>query len=465
MLPPTRPALALLVTLASLPAHAELALVPVVLAHFGDGEHAQRLQRIIEVQLQLVEELEVNDPEALERDLGTKDVAATDPERLADALARLEQQALVYAVAPPEAEGELVLALFRTQDAAIIFARLVNVRQAARRPTDPLAKDLAAAARALHQRPRIDDDELAALGLRTLAPAPAAPLPPTTHPPAPTASEAVARVAGTHELGRVSLTLSPTFLSYRACQPEDPADAAPFACESAAGTPDIRVLVDPLTSPVAGEAHLELYPLPWLGFEARGSALYARLRAGTRDEPLAALTPNPFTLFAGHGLVAANLRLPFGSPALRGAVGLRAGYHLAWSVAEAQNLEAGGRKLTLLPSYASHNGLLGASARWAVGEALRVTLDIDGLAGPHLEGPTRVGEGAFALGGRAHLGLDVRLLLGLYASFFMDVSALSIGSSGVFEQAPRFTLALEPFRSGQVVLAAARAGIGLGWRF
>lgn len=466
--------LALLALLAARPAVAEGELIPVVVAAFGESEPQVRLLRAAELELQLVEELVVSDDRDLRAELGSDDVAGADPERLADALARLEQQALVYAVPPPYADGELIIAVFRTNDAAVVFARLIDVGEALQRPGAALTRDLAEAVRTLHTRERLGDDELAALGLRSFEPAapeepaapPEEPAPEEPAPEEPPPADAPApALAG--ELGRFAVTLSPTFLYYRACQPADPKRTAPFACTSREDTPDIAVLIDPLSSPVAAEAHLELTPLPWLALEARGSALYARLQAATRGQRLEALSPNPFAVLAGHGLLAASLRLPFGSPELGGAAGLRAGYHLAWAFADEQVLEVGARRLKfpLLPSYASHHALLGGSAVLAVGDALRFTLDVDGLLGPHLEGPNRVGASALALGGRAHLGFDVRLLLGLYASFFLDVSALSVGTSGVFEQAPRYTLALEPFDSGQVLLAFARAGIGLGWRF
>lgn len=475
-------------TLAASPSHGQRP-TPVMVLPFADDGPARELSDALELELELAETVLLSSPRALYDELDA-DVLRPDArrelprERVADALALLEQQALVYAVVDGD---DVVLALFRTNDAAIVWAERLglpdaqaDVRALAGRVRDALGD--------LHVRRRLPDDELVALGLRR---------PPPREAPAPDegkaatgASEADANEgarasadaagdspkpvvdaplpAGLDRLGRVTLSYAPSFLYYRACQPADPTRYVLFACDAKPGVPSTEVVVNPFEAPLGGALHLELFPLPFVGVGASASLGTATLRATVGDgQDVASLNPDTFRTVAGSASAAAVLRLPFGGAALGGAAGVRAGYHLAWAVTDEVRLATGARDILfpLLPTYFSHHALLGAEVEVGLGALVRLSLEADGLFGPHLEGPVVVGKDPFAVGGRARLGLDVEVASGLIVSAALEGRALSVGSEGTAPEVHRYTLALEPFESGQLVIADARFGVGLGYRY
>ncbi len=481
--------LALLVVLGAGPARAQRP-VPLMVLPFAPEGPARQLSDELELELELSEGVVLSSPQALYREvddaylddgrlLGARVGGAR--ERIADALALLEQQAMVYGVVQGD---DVVLALFRTNDAAVVWAERSAI-EAAAGDTGALARRVIAALAALHERRRLPDDELVALGL--LPPAPVAP------PPSAAASTtdgdadaAGARLgddeeddedgrgdelplpAGLDRVGRLSVSYAPSLLYYRACQPADPAAYVPFSCAEKPGVPSTEVVVSPFGAPLAGSAQLELFPLPFVGVELGASLLNATLAAtlGGGDD-VTSLSPDTFQTVAGDLSSALVLRLPFGDAAIGGATSLRAGYHLGFAVTDEVTLDTGRRKIRfpLLPTYFSHHGLLGAGAEVGFGALVRLLLDVDALFGPHLEGPVQVGNDAFAVGARGRLQLDVELGAGFLVTATLEGSGVSVGSSGTVPDVHRYTLALEPYESGQLVLADGRFGIGVGYRY
>lgn len=450
--------------------------LPVMVLPFAAEGPGRDLSDALELELELSESLLLSSPRAL---AGELDEGALEPralrtrgmERLADALALLEQQALVYGVVDGD---EVALALFRTNDAAVVWAERVPV-EGALEDVRALAARVVTALDELHERQRLPDDELVSLGLREPPPpaaSPTAPAPDVAQPssPATPPDAAVSQrlPAGLDRFGRVTLSYAPSFRYYRACQPADPRAYVPFVCPEKAGVPSTEVVVSPLEAPLGGALHAELYPLSYLGLELSATLGTATLRATVGDgQDVRSLTPDTFASVGGELTSAVVARLPFGSPALGGAASLRGGYHLAWAVTDEVTLDTGARRILfpLLPSYFSHHALLGGGVEVGLGALVRLALDADALFGPHLEGPVLVGKDAFAAGARARLALDVELAAGLVVSAALEGSAVSAGSQGTAEGVYRYTLALEPFDSGQVVVAHARFGIGIGYRY
>lgn len=450
--------------------------VPVTVLPFAPEGPARELSDAVELELELNEALVLSSPKALYEELGEREIAELNPERLADALALLEQQALLYGVPLPG--GEVVIVLFRTNDAALVWAERTDV-SAALAEVPALSARLVDALVVLHESTRLSDEELVRLGLKepvageepkpAAEPAPLASEPPVTQTAADVDDDTDASLpAGLDRFGRVKLSWAPSFLYYRACQPADPAVYVPFSCEEAAGVPSLEVLVSPLETPLGAAAQLELYPLPFVGLEVNGSVFTARLAATVGgDQKVASLTPNPFSTTAGEVAAALVLRAPFGDEGFGGAASARVGYHLGFAVTDEVTLDTGSRtiRFPLLPTYFSHHALVGAGGQLGFGDVLRVSLDVDALFGPHLEGPVQVGKDAFATGGRARFGVDLDVGAGLLVTTSLEGAAVSVSSSGTADNVYRYTLALAPYDSGQLTVADARFGIGLGYRY
>lgn len=476
--------LALLLVLPTAPALAKRP-VPVMVLPFASEGPARELSDALELELELHESLVLSSPQPLyaeldDRELNEGELRDLDKERVADALAILEQQALLYGVMQGD---DVVIVLFRTNDAAIVWAERTSVSDGSKNVNELSARAIEALAK-LHERMRLGSEELIALGLEQPAPEP----PVTTTTTRDNAAESDASAgegvngsdgeleddddgasrAGSDRLGRLVLAWAPSLLYYRACQPADPDSYVPFSCAEKPGVPSTEVLVSPLQAPLGGAAQLELYPLPFVGLEVGASLFSAKLRATVADDDdVVSLTPDDFYTVGGDVTAALALRLPFGDHGFGGGVALRAGYHLGFAVTDEVVLDTGVRKILfpLLPTYFSHHALVGIGGELGFADLLRVSLDADGLFGPHLEGPVQVGNDAFAVGGRARLGIDVHVGGGVLLATMFEGSAVSVGSSGTAPDVHRYTLALEPFESGQLVVADARFGIGIGYRY
>lgn len=471
---------------------AHAAPVPVMLLPFGeDDEERKKLFDAIELELELSEEVVMSPGAALFEELGTRDLNERGDEQIADKLTMLEQQALIYPVFP-EDKTRAVIVLFRVETAQVVYAEEVVIQDAAWKPREQVVEPVLAVVRELGAAEPVSEERLVELGVR----GDAAPVDPaeagdgaaqdeteatgegdtkdageggasTDDEEAEVVAADGARPPGADGIGRVALSYAPTLLQYRACNP-GPTVPTPFLCQPGVASDVTEVLVNPLASPVGFAASAEAFALGIVGLELDANVYYARLEVTDANGLLQGFEPNPFSVFGGTLTAAGALRGSFGFGIIGLSVGARAGYNLSFALTDDTRFGGGdGNNIfTVLPSWYSHRGLVGAELLLGIGPWARLYSNVDLLFGYHGEGLTQVGANPLGFGGRATAGVDVDLFAGAFLRAGLDAQAFNVNTTGVADAAQaRQTFAGTTFSDGQVRILEMRGVLGVGYHY
>ena len=364
-----------------------------------------------------------------------------------------------------------ILQIHRASDGGIVFAKLLKTPLSQKQTAD-LYREIYLAIAELEDLPTLSTAALAVLEHETAPPAqekkpPLAPAPTEpgeTHTPASvketqTPPEEDAPRAALDRLGRFTLSYSPVFASYQACEPE--LGSLPFTCQAKEESFASGATIFPWSGFAGASTAVELYPwIPYFGFFIDGSLFQSQL-AFSKD----LYNVPSINVLGGHLQLAAMGRGVFSLSVLRIGVGIRLGYQLLFTIVDEHFIPDGENAydVTLFPSTLVHSSVVGVALTTQLLKFLRFHLDVDILpAALAIETPTTIGAAPLSVGVSSQAKIDLDVLWGFILSASLKGTVINTDTTGA---GTRLTRELDSFHSGRSVLMYSTMGIGLGYHF